>query len=122
VISFDFSQVVRWSEALDAEAIAVGRRVETAVAAQTAAVTGRAIAEAPVGETKQLRGSIKPAGRGLRRRVRAGGGKAYYARFHEFGTRKMSANPFLLKQANARAQAEFEKRVDLALGAGSVYR
>jgi HK97 gp10 family phage protein len=121
VISVDFSQVARWSEELDAEAIRVGQRIEPAVNAQTVAVASRAVSDAPV-LTGRLRGSIKPSGRGLRRRVKAGGGSAYYALFQEFGTRKMSANPFLLKQANARAQAEFEKRVDQALGAGSIYR
>lgn len=121
MIRIDFSQVERWANLLDEEAAQIGRRVEFAVGVQTQEVAARARTDAPVGETKQLRGSIRPTGRRLRRRVVAGGGKAYYARFQEFGTRKMPAHPFLLKQANDAAQAEFEKRVDDAIGMGGIY-
>jgi HK97 gp10 family phage protein len=54
--------------------------------------------------------------------VRAGNNKAFYARFQEFGTRKMSANPFLLVQANAAARSEFERRVERAIEDGEVYQ
>jgi len=115
------SEVQRWGGLLDSEAREVGRRIETAVAAQTVAVVGRATAAAPV-RTGALRGSIRPLGKGLRRRVRAGNAKAFYARYQEFGTRKMQANPFLVVQANPGAQSEFETRVDRALGEGAIYQ
>ena len=121
MISFDFSQVERWAGLLNQEAAQIGQRVEIAVGIQTQIVAGRARADAPA-LTGKLRGSIRPSGSRLRRKVVAGGGKAYYARFQEFGTRKMSANPFLLKQSNDRAQAEFEKLVDRAIASGAVYR
>jgi HK97 gp10 family phage protein len=121
MIRLDMSEVQRWGGLLDSEARQVGRRIETAVAAQTTIVAARAVAAAPV-RTGALRGSIRPLGKGLRRRVRAGNNKAFYAGFQEFGTHKMQANPFLVKQVNPGAQAEFEARVDRALGQGDIYR
>jgi HK97 gp10 family phage protein len=88
-------------------------------AAQARVITG-ANAAAPR-LTGTLAGSIRPLGGGLRRRVKAGNARAYYARFQEFGTRKMAAHPFLLIQANAGSQLEFERRVDDAIGRGEVY-
>lgn len=121
MIFVDMSDVQRWGGLLDVEAQQVGRRIETAVAGQTTAVQTRASAQAPR-LTGALAGSIRPGGRGLRRTVRAGNRRAYYARFQEFGTRKMAANPFLIVQANPQAQSEFEDRVDRALGQGGIYR
>lgn len=115
------SEVQRWGGLLDSEARQVGQRIETAVAAQTLAVVTRAGAVAPT-RTGALRGSIRPLGKALRRRVRAGNNKAFYAGFQEFGTRKMSANPFLVVQVNPGSQSEFETRVDRALGEGDIYR
>jgi HK97 gp10 family phage protein len=121
LIHLDMSEVQRWGGLLDSEVHAVGRRIETAVAAETATVVARAGAMAPV-RTGALRASIRPLGKGLRRQVRAGNKKAFYARFQEFGTSKMRANPFLVVQANPGAQAEFETLVDRALGQGEIYR
>jgi len=121
MIHFDMSEVQRWSGLLDSEARDVGRRIETAVGEQTTAVVARAVAAAPV-RTGALRGSIRPDGKGLGRRVRAGGSKAFYARYQEFGTRKMAANPFLVIQANPGTESEFETRVDRALGEGAIYQ
>lgn len=120
-VYIDYSQVARWGGLLNGETAQIGQRVEVAVGIQTQLVAGRARTDAPA-RTGRLRGSIRPSGSRLRRKVTAGGGKAYYARFQEFGTRKMSANPFLLKQADDRAQAEFEKLVDRAIAMGGIYR
>jgi len=121
VITIDTSDLQRWGGLLDSEARQVGRRIETAVSAQTMVVVTRAVAAAP-SLTGALRGSVRPLGKGLRRRVRAGNNKAFYAGFQEFGTRKMSAHPFLVKQVNPVAQTEFENRVDRALAQGDIYR
>jgi HK97 gp10 family phage protein len=121
VIFLDTSEVQHWRGLLDGEARAIGQRIEGAVGAQALVVAGRAIAEAPH-LTGALRGSIRPLGRGLRQRVKAGNNRAFYARFQEFGTRKMAANPFLFKQANAGAHAEFEARVSRALAQGPIYQ
>jgi len=121
VIHLDMSEVQRWGGLLDSEARQVGRRIETAVAAQTAVVVARATAAAPY-RFGALRGSIRPLGKGLRRRVRAGNSKAFYARYQEFGTRKMRAHPFLVVQVNSGSQTEFESRVDRALAEGEIYQ
>jgi HK97 gp10 family phage protein len=102
------------------EAARVVARVEPQVAVTQAIVVARATAAAPK-LTGALAGSIRPVGGGLRRRVKAGNAKAYYARFQEFGTGKMAAHPFLLIQANAGAQAAFERRVDHAITSGGIY-
>jgi len=115
------SEVQRWGGLLDSETREVGRRIEKAVDAQTLIVVARATAAAPV-LTGALRGSVRPLGKALRRRVRAGNNKAFYAGFQEFGTRKMAANPFLIIQVNPMAQSEFETRVDRALGEGEIYQ
>jgi HK97 gp10 family phage protein len=114
------SEIQRWGGLLESEAQSIGQRIETAVAAQQAVVVARAAAAAPA-RTGTLRGSIRPLGSGLIRRVRAGSGKAYYAPFQEFGTRKMTANPFLLIQANRAARVEFEGRVQTAIDKGEIY-
>jgi HK97 gp10 family phage protein len=121
MIHLDMSEIQRWSGLLDAEARQIGQRIETAVAHETATVVTRATAAAPV-LTGTLRGSIRPLGKGLRRRVKAGNSKAFYARYQEFGTRKMAANPFLVIQANPMAQSEFESLVDRAIGQGEIYQ
>jgi HK97 gp10 family phage protein len=117
----DTSEIQRWGGLLASEAGQVVSRVTPEVAATTAMVVARANAEAPR-LTGALAGSIRPSGGGLRRRVKAGNARAYYARFQEFGTGKMAAHPFLLKQANPGSQAQFERDVDNAIGRGGVYR
>jgi HK97 gp10 family phage protein len=118
----DTSELQRWGGLLASEAAQVVARVTPEVAQTQAMVVARANAEVPRGATGALAGSIRPLGSGLRRRVKAGNARAYYARFQEFGTRKMAASPFLLKQANPGSQSEFERRVDDAIGKGGVYR
>jgi HK97 gp10 family phage protein len=117
----DTSEIQRWGGLLASEARQIVQRVEPVVAAQQAVVVARATAVVPRGVTGQLAGSIRPLGKGLRRMVRAGNNRAFYARFQEFGTRKMSANPFLLIQANPMARAQFEQRVERAIEDGEVY-
>jgi HK97 gp10 family phage protein len=117
----DTSEVQRWGGMLASEAAQVVSRIEPAVSTEQRVVQARAIAMAGV-RTGAMRASIRPGGSGLRRKVTAGNRRAYYARFQEFGTRKMSANPFLLIQANPAEQAMFEGRVNRALGQGEVYR
>jgi HK97 gp10 family phage protein len=121
LIDIDMSDVQRWGGLLDSEARQVGRRVETAVTEQTTMVVARALAAAPV-RFGALRGSIRPEGKGLRRRVLAGNSEAFYARYQEFGTSKMAANPFLVVQANPGTESEFETGVDRALGEGAIYQ
>ncbi len=41
----------------------------------------------------------------MRITIYAGGGKAFYARFHEFGTRKMPAHPFFYPVWRARRRS-----------------
>jgi HK97 gp10 family phage protein len=117
----DTSELQRWGGLLAAEAAQIVGRVQPEVAQTAAMVVARANAEVPRA-TGALAGSIRPLGSGLRRQVKAGNARAYYARFQEFGTRKMAASPFLLKQANPGSQSEFERRVDDAIGRGGVYR
>jgi HK97 gp10 family phage protein len=117
----DTSEIQRWGGLLASEAAQVAARVTPEVAAAQAMVVARANAEVPR-LTGALAGSIRPLGSGLRRRVKAGNARAYYARFQEFGTAKMAASPFLLKQANPSTQAQFERQVDDAIGRGGVYR
>jgi HK97 gp10 family phage protein len=117
----DTSELQRWGGLLASEAAQIVGRVTPEVAATQAIVVSRANAAAPR-LTGALAGSIRPLGSGLRRRVKAGSARAYYARFQEFGTRKMAAHPFLLIQANPGSQAEFERRVDNVIGRGEVYR
>jgi hypothetical protein len=121
LIRLDMSDVQRWGGLLDSEVHQVGRRIESAVSEQTTIVVTGAVAAAPT-LTGALRGSIRPLGTALRRRVRAGSSKAFYAGYQEFGTRKMAANPFLIVQVNPGSQAAFESRVDRALGQGEIYQ
>lgn len=120
-IFVDTSEIQRWGGILASEAAQIVGRIQPEVAATQALVVARATAAAPR-RSGALAGSIRPLGGGLRRRVKAGSAKAYYARFQEFGTRKMAANPFLLIQANRAAQAAFEARVDRAITRGEMYR
>lgn len=46
-------------------------------------------------KTGALAGSVRIVGGSNRIAVRAGGKKAFYARFQEYGTKKMPAHPFL---------------------------
>jgi HK97 gp10 family phage protein len=120
-VSVDMSEVQRWGGLLASEAQAIYDRVVPAVEDQQAQVEARAKAEAPR-RTGVLAGSVRRTGKGLIRRVKAGSARAYYAHFHEFGTKKMSANPFLLTQADASTHSEFEGRVQRAVDNGPVYR
>lgn len=121
MITVNTSALQQWNRQLASEVAQITRRVEPAVTAQQTEIVHRAMAMAPH-RTGALRSSIKPTGRELKRRVTAGGGRAFYARYQEFGTRKMSANPFLLRQANAQAAAEFGERVARALTQGPIWR
>lgn len=117
----DMGEVQRWGGLLASEVGQVAPRIEAAVSAEQTVVMARAAAMAGV-RTGAMRASIRPGGSGLRRKVTAGDRRAFYARFQELGTRKMSANPFILIQANPGAEAEFEQRVDVALARGGIYR
>ncbi len=122
MISVDMTEVVSFSKLLDMEANEAARRVEKALEAQQQVILTRAKAAAPE-RTGALKRDIRPIGRrGMSRRVRAGKKKTFYSKFQEFGTRKMAANPFLLKQANPGTQAEFERRVQAAISLGRIYR
>jgi HK97 gp10 family phage protein len=121
VIFVDTSDLQRWGGLLASEVKSVGVRLERAVGEQQMEVVVRATAAAPV-LSGTMRGTIRPLGGGLRRRVRAGSSKAFYARYQEFGTRKMAANPFLFPQADAAAHAEFERRANRALDEGEIYQ
>jgi len=120
-VAVDFAQIVAWNRRVIGEAADVPDRVERAVTAAAADVEDRAVAMAPV-RTGALRASIRTTGKGLRRRVAAGNAKAYYAQFHEFGTGKMPAHPFLVHQANEGTAAAFEARVATATFAGAIFR
>jgi len=61
-------------------------------------VVRRAVPITPTA-TGALAGSIRPAKRQSGAIVYAGGGRVRYARFVEFGTRKMSARPYLYRAA-----------------------
>lgn len=116
------SEVLSFSKLLEIEAREAAPRVEKALEAQQHVILTRAQADAPV-STGALKRDIRPIGRrGMSRRVRAGKKKTFYSRFQELGTRKMRAHPFLLKQANPGSQAEFERRVQTAIGLGRIYR
>ena len=110
MIQLDTSELQRWGGLLQSEVAAIAVRIQPAVDQQTRETVTRAKAAAPI-LTGALQASIRPFGKGLRRRVRAGGGKAFYGRFQEFGTRKMRAHPFLIPQVNPSALTEFEARV-----------
>lgn len=116
------SEVVAFSKLLDMEANEASRRVEGALEDMQQLILTRARAAAPEA-TGALKRDIRPIGRrGMSRRVRAGKKKTFYSKFQEFGTRKMAANPFLLKQANPGTQSEFERRVQTAISHGRIYR
>jgi HK97 gp10 family phage protein len=122
VIELDMSDFDQFAKMLDAEAAEASRRVERAVVAQQMVILARAKADAPQ-RTGKLKADIRGIGRrGLSRRVRAGKKRTFYSKFQEQGTSKMAAHPFLLKQANSAAQAEFEKRVQVSINLGRIYR
>lgn len=73
------------------------RRAEEAVAKAVFDIEARAKAAAPV-KTGFLKSSIQGSTSGLQGRVDA---QAEYAVFVEFGTRRMSARPFLVPAAEA---------------------
>ncbi len=122
MITIDTGSVTQWAGLLRSEVLEVANRIEPAVAAMTTEIESRAVAAAPV-RTGALRSGIRSTPpRRLRANVRLPvGGKTFYGRFQEFGTRKMSAHPFLLVQANAAAHAQFEGRVDRVLRAGGPF-
>lgn len=121
MITIDVSELQRWGGLLDSEVRSIGIRIGEAVAEEQAVVIAQARAVVPRGVTGNLAASIRPLGKALRRSVRAGSNKAFYARFQEFGTRKMAANPFLVVQANMVEQRAFEGRVERAIEAGEIY-
>lgn len=54
----------------------------------------------------------------LRLKIYAGGGDAFYARFHEFGTKSMAANPFFFpvwKKMRAKYRRDIRARVRAAI-------
>lgn len=121
MIFFDQSQLQRWGGMLREETVSVGLRVERAVAEQQADIHAAALAQ--VGhQSGRLKGTIRPSGRGLRRRVRAGGARAVYGGHHEFGARSFPGNPFLLGQVTAQRRQEFTAAVLAAVMAGRIYR
>lgn len=123
MMSVDMSEVVAFSKLMEMEAVQAAKRVEVALVDMQKLIVSRAKADAPVGATGRLKADIRPIGRrGMSRRVRAGKKRSFYSRYQELGTRKMRAHPFLLKQANASTQAEFERRVSRVLGEGRLYK
>jgi HK97 gp10 family phage protein len=120
-IVVDISDIVAWNRLLAHEAADIVRRVEPAVADSSGDVERAAQAAAPV-LTGALRASFRRTGSGLRQRVAAGGGKAHYAVFQEFGTSKMAAHPFLIHQANRTTHEAFARKVDRAVMAGQIMR
>lgn len=120
-VSVDLSEVQRWGGLLASEAQEIVNRVVPAVADQQQQVEAAARAAAPR-RTGALQDSIRGTGKGLTRRVKAGNRRARYAPFVEFGTSKMSAEPYLITQANAATRNEFEGRVQRAVDQGPIYR
>lgn len=121
MLGLDMSAVQRWGGLLGEEAEAIATRIEPAVAAQQADTLAAIQASAPV-RTGVVRGSVRPTGKGMNRWVRAGGGKAFYARFLEFGTRKMTAREFVRPNADSGVHQEFEDRIDDALARGPIFQ
>jgi HK97 gp10 family phage protein len=77
-------------------------------------VSSRARADAPR-QSGKLASTVRGARATRKAVVRAGGAKAPYARYVEFGTRKMRARPYLRKAAvETRPQwlSEYEHEVD----------
>jgi len=68
--------------------------------------------------TGALASSIKPAKRASGVIVRAGGGRVRYAKFVEYGTRKMGARSYLVKAAHdtqPRWMDEYEKELQVLM-------
>lgn len=121
-VAIDTSQLQRWGGLIATEIVDIARRVEGAVDEQQSDdVFVEAVTRVPV-LTGVLRGTIRQTGRGLTRRVRAGGARAFYARYQEYGTRHHAAQPFLMTQADAAGMQAFERRVAQALAKGAIYR
>lgn len=121
-VAVDTTPLQRWGGMLAEETVAIVGRVGGAVADEQSEIEQQAQADVPV-LTGRLKGSIRGTGRSpLRRRVRAGGAKAFYGRFQEFGTRHHSANPFLITQASRQRLDGFERKVDTAVREGAIYR
>ncbi len=81
-------------------------------------VKQEAIKLAPA-RTGKLKRSIRVVGAGNRLALRAGGARAFYARFQEFGTSKMDANPFLnpaMESKKPEALRRIQRAVDAVLG------
>jgi len=117
----DISELRQWGKLLATESVEIAARATGAVAKETSDVERRVLAAVPV-LSGALRATVRNAGGGLRRRVTAGSAKAYYGRFQEFGTARMSPHPFLITQADPPTLAEFEARVRTAAFAGAIYR
>lgn len=122
-VIIDTGHLSQWAGLLHAEVLEVARRIEPAVAEMTREIEQAAVAAAPV-RTGALRSNIRSTPpRKLRANVRIPvAGRQFYARFQEFGTKRMAANPFLLVQADKAAHQQFETRVDRALTAGGPFR
>lgn len=122
MIVIDASALQQWGGLLASEAAEIAARVQPALDDMVDIVKARAEQAAPV-RTGALRGAIRSTTRPQRGNVRVPvAGKVFYARFQEFGTRKMDPNPFILTQANRAAFREFESRVERLYRSGPIYR
>lgn len=117
----DFSAIKQFADQLRAEQASIAMRVEAAVADQQREIQADATAAVGV-NTGRLKQSIRPLGKGTRRRVRAGGKRTFYARFQQYGTRKMRARPFLPAKPIGAYSRQFWTRVLTAVRTGRIYR
>jgi HK97 gp10 family phage protein len=78
---------------------------------------GYSFGEAPKGALSSAARTVK-AEAGLAVTLFAGGGKAFYARFQEFGTQEMSANPYFFP-AYRLARKRVRARMARAMRAGA---
>lgn len=116
------AELRRWGGMLAEETVEIAARVGQAVAESQDDIFSQAQSDVPV-LTGRLKGTIRKTGRApLRRRVKAGGARAFYARFQEFGVKHHSAQPFLITHANRPNRDRFEREVWVAVQAGHIYR
>lgn len=97
-----------------------GRLGTNAVRAGARVIARDAKRRAPVGETGDLKKSVKvpkQVDRTANSRVAYAGSKLFYSRFVEFGTSRAPAKPFLRPAMDEQAQAAVQKMLD-NLGAG----
>lgn len=69
--------------------------------------------------TGQMAASLRIVGSGPRLAVRAGGARAFYARFQEYGTKKMRPSPFMrpaVEQKRSTVVGEYEQGIEAFLG------